>query len=268
MVEEEIQLYDEKVDMVLKQLGMGKSREKLAEELGYTTYKSIDMYMRRKKFVWDSRVQNYTPDTRNKGAIIQDDTRIPTSIAYTVISLFEKNKPLADPKAISRLAGFKDHLEMAGYMKSKNYKWDSTKQNYIYVCENENPTDQLYEADIVEKRDNENLQTKTFESITQQISNSNGSLDRFLPLLETLEKYKNELMDTIIPDRDESKIPRYIIPSVYITKSVHMASTLDRLVREFSREKNISQRDIFEIALTGFFRQYGYRKEINAILNK
>jgi hypothetical protein len=268
MLDIKTQIYDEKVNMVINQLGLGKSREKLAEELGYTTYKSIDMYMRRKNFKWDSQIQNYIPDSGHKKYYITDEASIPTSKAYTVISLFDKNKPTADPRAIARLAGFRDHLEMAGYMKSKNYKWDSVKQNYVQEIVNKETTEDIPKnnIDVVESKGTEDYNT---EFMLQNISNINEhSLERFIPLLEILEKHKNELINTIVPERDEAIVPRYIIPGVYITKSVHMANNLDRLVREFSREKNISQRDIFEVALISFFRQYGYRKEINAILNK
>jgi hypothetical protein len=55
---------------------------------------------------------------------------------------------------------------------------------------------------------------------------------------------------------------------VFVTKSVHMTNTLDQLVREYSKEKNISQRDIFSVALIEFFRRYGYEREINTLLEK
>jgi hypothetical protein len=36
---------------------------------------------------------------------------------------------------------------------------------------------------------------------------------------------------------------------------VHMVNTLDQMAREFSKEKNISQRDLFEVALIEFFQK-------------
>jgi hypothetical protein len=63
-------------------------------------------------------------------------------------------------------------------------------------------------------------------------------------------------------------IPRFTVPGVFSVKSVHMASGLDQLVRDFSQEKNISQRDIFEVALIEFFHKYGYEREVNALLSQ
>ena len=36
-----------------------------------------------------------------------------------------------------------------------------------------------------------------------------------------------------------------------------MSHDLDLLVRNFSKERNISQREIFEVALIEFFKKYG-----------
>lgn len=44
-----------------------------------------------------------------------------------------------------------------------------------------------------------------------------------------------------------------------------MTNTLDQLVRDYSREKNISQRDVFTVALIDFFRRYGYEREVETL---
>ena len=61
----------------------------------------------------------------------------------------------------------------------------------------------------------------------------------------------------LIPQSDAGTIPRYALPGVVVTKSVHMVNPLDMMVRDFSREKNVPQRDIFAAALLEFFRKYG-----------
>jgi hypothetical protein len=38
------------------------------------------------------------------------------------------------------------------------------------------------------------------------------------------------------------------------------------MVKDFSGEKNISQRQIFELALLDFFKKYGYRSEVEQLL--
>ena len=72
-----------------------------------------------------------------------------------------------------------------------------------------------------------------------------------------LQKNKEKLVDMLIPQSDAGTIPRYALPGVVVTKSVHMVNPLDMMVRDFSREKNVSQRDIFAAALLEFFRKYG-----------
>lgn len=52
---------------------------------------------------------------------------------------------------------------------------------------------------------------------------------------------------------------------VFATKSVHMVSPLDMMVRDFSREKNVSQRDMFAAALLEFFRKYSCKREVGQL---
>jgi hypothetical protein len=45
-----------------------------------------------------------------------------------------------------------------------------------------------------------------------------------------------------------------------------MNHNFDLLARQFSEEKNISQRDIFEIALIDFFKKYGYHDKVKMLI--
>lgn len=45
-------------------------------------------------------------------------------------------------------------------------------------------------------------------------------------------------------------------------------NTIEQLVVDFSKEKNISQRELFEVALIEFFRRYGYEQEVERLLSK
>lgn len=47
---------------ILRGLAEGKSRDELAAEFGYKNYKSLDIYMRRKNFIWDRVKQTYVPE--------------------------------------------------------------------------------------------------------------------------------------------------------------------------------------------------------------
>jgi hypothetical protein len=83
-----------------------------------------------------------------------------------------------------------------------------------------------------------------------------------------LEKHRERLIDLIIPTSQIGTIPRFIVPGVAKTKTVQMMNTIEQLVVDFSREKNISQRELFEVALIEFFRKYGYEQEIDRLLGR
>lgn len=70
-----------------------------------------------------------------------------------------------------------------------------------------------------------------------------------------------------MPGSESGKVARYAVPGIFVTKSVHMTN-LDQMVREYSKEKNNSQRDIFAVALNDFFQRYGYEREIETLLGR
>jgi hypothetical protein len=49
-------IYNAKVEKI-RELLKFKTRDEVAEELGYKNYKSLDQYMRRKNFTFDSKEQ-------------------------------------------------------------------------------------------------------------------------------------------------------------------------------------------------------------------
>jgi hypothetical protein len=93
-----------------------------------------------------------------------------------------------------------------------------------------------------------------------------SNMDTYLPLLSFLKQHEETLHVLVSAQSTVGRIPRYILPGIPVTKSVHMNYGLDQLVREFSQEKNMSQRDIFEVALVAFFKKYGYHQEVDTLL--
>ena len=47
-------------------------------------------------------------------------------------------------------------------------------------------------------------------------------------------------------------IPGYTLPGFNVPKTISITSSLNRIIKEFSENKNISQRDMFEIAMMDF----------------
>lgn len=262
-------VYDERVNAVLRGLAEGKSRDELAMEFGHKNYKSLDIYMRRKNFTWDRVKQTYVPEySRLDVKSIHSAIAASPKVA-SVLSFFEKEG--TDPVMIAKQLGFSDHREMASYMKGKGYEWSTEKKNYVQ------------KIGLIEEKNAGVIDVGTTIVMSEQagsgfeppmgVSSYNqeaGEMDltRFLPLLELMDRNKDKLFRLILPGFDGGKVPRYLVPGIVSTKTVHMASTLDNLVKEYSKEKNIHQRDIFEVALIDFFRRYGYEREIDTLLGE
>lgn len=156
------------------------------------------------------------------------------NLIQSIIKAFNKENP--DPKLIAKENGFKNHIEMADYLKSNNYTWDIENQNYT------NP------------------------EIKEKIKTQN-KLEEFLPLLNYLYN-KKEILYKIINQNDQSlKIPRYTLPGLSRTKAIHMNDNISMLLKKFSKEKNISQKEIVEASILEFLNKHGYQLEIQKIIN-
>ena len=87
-------------------------------------------------------------------------------------------------------------------------------------------------------------------------------LKNIMPLLKKLQDSECQ------PAVSETKsIPRYQVKGMYGTKAMRMANVLDELARRYSSERNISQREMFEVALIEFLMKYGYRDEVEEFLD-
>lgn len=240
-------LYD-----ILDAMSVGLTREEVAEIYGHKDKATIDQFMRRHGYVWDKTRQNYV----QKDVSGTHRGRISSSRAVDVIAQFRK--PGADPKEIAKRLRFASHHEMAKYMRARGYRWDPDLGNYTVVS--------------AEVEDKVNADADTTSEPAAPVPTKTPALPsidwgKFVPLLLRLQKNEDKLMQLLSQTLVESaEIPRYTIPGVFTVKSIHMNVSLDQLVKEFSREKNISQREIFEVALVQFFKKYGYEREIESIL--
>lgn len=259
-------IYDERVNEILRGMVEGKTRDELAKELGHKNYKTLDIYMRRKNFMWDRFKQAYVPIHTSTEKWDPSKDLMKSTMESTILSLFQKEG--ADAKTIAKRMGFQDHRELATYMRAKGYKWCSDTKNYVKEYGKLDEQERKYiESEM--KVMVSSLEEQEGPSITNRAGHTpSNQLDQYLSLLELLERNRGRLIDLIVPGSESGKVPRYAVPGVFVTKSVHMTNTLDQLVREYSKEKNISQRDIFAVALIEFFKRYGYEREISTLIGK
>lgn len=246
-------IYEDKVKKILQLLGDGLSREEVAEQFQYATYRSMDSYMSRKNFVWDKKKGTYIPADARK-ASLETIVNFPSDRVRRIV--MELNKEGADLKKVALKLGFDNHLEMASYMKSKGFEWSQEAKNYI-------PTSPTM------PNDEEKVATASSDaSLDSSLSVGDGSIEHFLPLLEWLAMNKDGLQSLLGATVASGQIPRFTLSGTFVTKSVHMTNTLDLMVRDFSKEKNINQREIFEVALIEFFQKYGYEREVETLLQQ
>jgi len=239
---------DERIHLILTKLAGGLSRETLAEELKYTTYKSLDMYMRRKGYRFEPHLKNYVPQVEELVAPVS------YSKASRIIELLSDTPE--EPLLVCRKFGFKDMKELGSYMAMKGYQWNTKQNNY--------------------KRKPQAFSTtkkESFEDLTQPFPSQgvHGEEDTaiapYLSLLNILKHNEERLTELLNPFGKGGSIPRYTIAGITQTKTIQMINTLSNLVTEFAKEKNMSQRDLVEVALIDFFRTYGYEKEVVQLLN-
>jgi len=258
-------IYDDKVKAILAELTGGKTREEIAREMGYKGVRSLDMYIRRRHFRWDKHRGTYVPAaSRQQGA-----PELPASSKLAAV--IRQHSQGAEPKQIAKNLGFAGHLEMAQYMKSKGYVYSDDHNTYVKKVgeiTEENPTET--ETQIKTRTDRD---TETGAEITNQSTANGGNNDRppgisqeEREVLEILCRNRDQLIELLMPASDSGRIPRYALGGTFVTKSVHMSSRLDRMVRDFSAERALRQREIFEVALIEFFRRYGFEREVETML--
>lgn len=179
-----------------------------------------------------------------------------------ILTLIKKGENTRD---IAEKLNFDSHRSMALFMRRKGYVWDENKNTYLLEGtkrkeqKDNNLKQKLQEKKLEEQSDNHQLANNFNKDIQNYAV-------KYSELLEYLDQRKDQLGELFTEPENLSRLPRYAVPGIHITKSVHMVYELDQLVREFSKEKNITQREIFEIALINFFKRYGYKDRIEALL--
>ncbi|NLK53054.1 MAG: hypothetical protein GX295_11545, partial [Syntrophomonadaceae bacterium] len=211
-------------------------------------------------FAFDSQQGQYFP---RKNRVEKPDPKsyAPTKVA-SIITAFEVEG--IDPRMVARQEGFADHREMAEYMKTKGYEWNIHKNNYVKT---------VGRIDVPEPLQEPNL--PILEPIGQPLpvptvqpgGELPEGLGEYLPFLRYLYENRDELYQLLTGTRDDGIIPRYAIPGEVKTKAIYMSDMVAKLAVEFCKEKNLSQREVMEGALLEYLMKYGFKREVDGLLN-
>lgn len=254
--ERKVILMDEKVLKIIGMFQEGKDKHEVSKMLGYKDYKGMQVYMKRHGYLWNDEVMNYQNMYKDQGEQEKsNETKnvraITSRKAASIIAMLAKEM---DTRTIAKKLNFESHKEMAEYMRSKGYSWNQEKRNYEYSGYNE-------EERIEEEKEYSNNNRDSVNSSVNLVESN------YMELLEYLNENRERLNEMLIEDNSHNKtMPRYVVTGLSITKSVHMVSGLDQIIRDFSQEKNISQKEMFQIAMIEFFKKYGYKREIEALI--
>jgi len=226
---------DEKMYLVQKLLNEGKPKFKVARAVGYNGVDGLDRYAKSMGYTWNVSTKNYE---------LKDSTKTvenPSERIMKILSMVEKGIDLSDIAKYFRMKGSE---ELAEYMKTKGYTWSVEKGNYI-------------KKSIVF---NENESNKdAFEGADAEYNNND------VDIIKLLQANRGKLIE-ILSYKSHKVIPRYLLKGMPVTKGFFISVEIDRLIKDFSREKNILQKDIIQTALIEFFQKYGFEQEVNAVI--
>lgn len=259
-------IYSNRVKTIMSGLLEGKSREDLAKDFQLSSWKSLDIYMRRKGFIWKSENNTYIPAVTRVDTVISEvASNVPVK-AEQIIRKFNQYGTEADPRVIASEMGFENHREMAEYMEQKGVSWDSEKGNYsanLKVGSTKNNV-----LNDVERSQGSSSFPPSSKKVLKNVQEEDfGNLSQYLPLLKMLGENKDRLIDLLMPT-SSGAIKKYAVPGAPKTKSIYMSDLLARLMTEFSESKNLSQREIVEGAIVEYLRRYGYQLEVEKLLAK
>ena len=200
---------------------------------------------------WDSKKNSYY---RAEEALDENQLDHCSSKTYMIISGFKAKD--ADPMDIAKKTGFENHRQLSSYMNARGYVWSSAVNNYI-----EKPSEIIAPEPVTQEEG-------TQGQVDNRIYHQYTELEKYLPFFDILSKHKERLLDLLLPESAPGIVPRYTVPGITRTKSFYMSDLLSKLLIEFSRCKNISQKEIIEAAVIEFLRKYSFKKQVDELLGR
>ncbi|CAJ1001069.1 hypothetical protein [Brevibacillus aydinogluensis] len=233
---------DPKIKTTLAMLAQGKSKQEITEHFGHKGWFTIDQYFRRRGFRWNGNT--FVPDEAETTSAV-DDARFLNSKAGQIIRQLSQSS--ANIRQVALKNGFATVDEMGDYMRGQGFVWDSEQENYTY-------------SESLAKK-----QRDTQTAASQAFSKTPEDLEDYKELLAYLLSRKDKLF-ALLETENEGTLPRYKFRGSKANKTLAFPTSVLTLLSDFSKEFNVTQREIIEVALAEFFRKYGYEEQLNSVL--
>lgn len=226
---------DEKISLAQELLSNGKDKYQVAREVGYKDASGLDKYAKRLGYVWNRNIKNYE---------LKDDTELVVCPSKKVAKILSMIKIGSSIESIVKYFRMENSQALADYMRKKGYEWTSEKGTYIR-------RNMILYSEDEEREQNDDIYK--------------SSEDEDIDIMKLLESNKGKLIE-LLAFKPKNTIPRYLLKGMPVTKGFFISVEIDRLIKDFSREKNISQKDIIQTVLIEFFNKYGFSNEVDMLL--
>lgn len=260
--------YDVREQDIINALKKGLSRIELAKQYNYASWRSLDIFMRRRNYVYHNG--NYISANEYQAQQNEPLTTGSSIKAQQIAYEFANPDTAKDPISIAKKYGFSDHLAMNTYLKSNGYIYNSTTKTYETAQHNSShaiTTPQSHSPQCSDTVPQKASISPNAAPLKNNLPSSENELASFLPLLNFLAD-NQENLQTLLACQKEQQVPRYLVPGACKAKSVYMSSLLANLLNDFANSKNISIKEICEGALIEYLKKYGYHEEVSILLNK
>ncbi|RYG71384.1 hypothetical protein EU245_14275 [Lentibacillus lipolyticus] len=230
---------DPKIIATLEMLEQGKTQDDIVEFFGYKNWKSVSVYFYRRGYRWDGETF-VLKDEEDKPSAVDEAKFLNNKAGQILRQLTNAN---ANIRQIAIKNGFETVDEMGEYMKGQGYTWNSKLENYEY---------------------NEQLTQKNSASkpvSSQQVTD----MKEYQSLLDFLLVHQEKLFG-LLEEGSNGTLPRYKFRGGKANKTLGLPTSVQTLLSDFSKDYNVTQRDIIEVALAEFFKKYGYEEQLNSVL--
>lgn len=228
-------IYDEKVEQILALLEEGKTKDEVSQHYEQE-WKTLYIYMNRKGFLWDKGLETFIEKQEQRATTAPSVLTLNTKAAQIVRMLDVKHPNI---QQVAAKQGFATIEELGAYMKSQGYCWSDEVQNY--------------EEDLYRQAD-----AAILTSVTNQVDPND--VNQFLHFLMQHQKELIELLSS----EQTTKIPTYKFKGNKVNKTLTLASSAATLLEDYTKQFNITQRMIVEVALAEFFERHGYKNQLQS----